>query len=411
MSAAFPKDYNLKELKIVLATGEEWDIRYIFHEMNIHEDMWSPTMSGNILISDTMNRLANWPIFGFETLRVGLETPGKALLRKDFRIYSVTDRKLGKDRNIVYLLNFCTEEAVKNYKARVSKSYKSKLIHEIVADLHNTFLGGGDIEIEPSKYLHHIIIPNLNPIQGIQWLSTRANSSTYAGANYHYFQTFDKFYWIPIEKCFEQEPKQEIVLQPANIRQSGTFHARQVDQDIEAIQAYSVDLLSDIRENQEQGMYASELITHNQITKKWERFTWDYTQDFDKHKHLYPGNKLYSNARMDLHNKANRFRMYSTGTDPFPVQVDQWLMDRTSQLQQLQNIRLNVSLPGNSNLKVGDIIKFEMPSPEAPKDNQQIVDRFYRGKFLVSGIRHKLDQNQYMTVLELVKDSVFESYP
>jgi hypothetical protein len=409
--ADFPKDYNLKELTLTLCTGEIWDIRYIYHELNIFEDIWSPTMSGSVLISDTQNRLANFPIFGFETLTIGLETPGKGLLSKTFRVYSATDRHLGKDRNLAYILNFCADEAWKNYKVRVSKSYKSKQIHEIVADLHNTWLGGGTIEIEPSKYIHHIIIPNLHPIQGIQWLSTRANPSSYNGANYLYYQTFDKFYWIPIEKCLEKGPVQDIIYQPANVRQSGTHHARTINQDLEAIQAYTVDFYSDVRENQEQGMYASELITHSHVRKKWERFTWDYVGNFDKHKHLYPGNKLYSNSRQDLHNKANKFKMYSTGVAPFLNQVDRWLLDRVSQLQQLQNIKLSVSVPGNSNLKVGDVVKFEMPSPEPPQNNQQMVDKHYRGKFLISGIRHKVDQKQYVTVLELVKDSVFEAYP
>jgi hypothetical protein len=103
--------------------------------------------------------------------------------------------------------------------------------------------------------------------------------------------------------------------------------------------------------------------------------------------------------------------MYSTGVAPFVNQVDRWLLDRVSQLQQLQNIKLSVSVPGNSNLKVGDVVKFEMPSPEPPQNNQQMVDKHYRGKFLISGIRHKVDQKQYVTVLELVKDSVFEAYP
>lgn len=409
--ADFPKDYNLKEITLVLSTGEEWDIRYIYHELNIFEDIWSPTMSGNVLISDTMNRLANYPIIGFETLRIGLETPGKVLLQKSFRVYSATDRHLGKDRNLAYILNFCSDEAWKNYNIRVSKSYKSKMIHEIVEDLHNTWLGGDTIEIEPAKYLHHIIIPNLHPIQGIQWLSTRANPSSYNGANYLYFQTFEKFYWIPIEKCLEKPVKQDIIFQPANVRQSGQSHARTINEDLEAIQAYTVDFYSDVRENQEQGMYASELITHNHAEKKWQRYSWDYVKDFDKHKHLYPGNKLYSNARPDIHNSANRIKFYSTGVAPFVNQVDRWLLDRISQLQQLQNIKLSVSIPGNSNLKVGDVINFEMPSPEPPQNNKQVVDKHYRGKFLISGIRHKLDQQKYVTQLELVKDSVFEAYP
>lgn len=373
-------------------------------------------MSGSVLISDTKNRLSNWagessaPIFGFETLHITLETPGKGSMTKDFRIYSITDRHLGKDRNLVYVLNFVADEAWKNYNKRVSKSYKNKRIHEIVQDVYGQ-LGGGSIQVEPTKFNHHIIIPNLHPIQAINWLSTRANPASYQGSNYLFWQTFDSHYWWPVEKLLEKGPKQSILFQPANVRQSGGYHAREVNLDIEAIQEYKFDNYSDVRENQEQGMYGSELITHSHVRKKWERYTWDYVGQFDKHKHLYPGNKLYSNSRQDLNKKENKFKLHTTGVDPFLFQVDRWLLDRVSQLQQLQNVKLTVHVPGNSNLRVGDVINYDMPSPEPPVSNQQQIDKYYRGKFLISGIRHKVNQKEYVTGLELIKDSVFTAYP
>lgn len=411
--ADFPKDYDLRQMRLISVTGEELDLRYVFVEMNLYEDIWSPTLSGDLTISDAQNLLMNFPIFGFEDLILEFGTPGKPIIKKKFRIYSGTHRELGKDRNLVYVMNFCTPEALNNYKVRVSKSYKGKLISEMVDDLHNNWLGGGDIEIEPSKYTYHYVIPNTHPIQAINWLSTRANPSNYKGANYLYWQTVAKFRFIPIEKCLEQKEKEEIFWQPANIRTDDEdHHKRRINEDLQSIQGYNINPVFNVRENQEQGMYGNELILHNQLTKTWQSLTFDYYKTFQEYKHLYPTNPLYSKKRQDLHHKNNRLKYYTEGHDPtYPFRAEEWLRIRVSQLRQLHNIIVTTSLPGNSNLITGDVVKYEMPSPEPPINNEQVIDKYFRGRFLIVGIRHKLDQKSYSTVLELVKDSVFTAYP
>ncbi len=68
-------------------------------------------------------------------------------------------------------------------------------------------------------------------------------------------------------------------------------------------------------------------------------------------------------------------------------------------------------VPGDSERTIGEVVEFNLPSPEPPVNNQQVDDKFYRGKFLVQSVRHIIDIDKYRTVLELVKDSVFTQYP
>jgi hypothetical protein len=98
----------------------------------------------------------------------------------------ITDRALVRERELAYILHFVTPETITNLKTRVSKSYKGMIISDIVDDLHNNWLSGGPIDIEPTKFQHHIIIPNISPIQAINWLCTHANSAGYKGSNYLY---------------------------------------------------------------------------------------------------------------------------------------------------------------------------------------------------------------------------------
>jgi hypothetical protein len=95
----------------------------------------------------------------------------------------------------------------------------------------------------------------------------------------------------------------------------------------------------------------------------------------------------------------------------YPNKVEEWLHVRTSQLQQINNVKLFVTVPGDSRRKVGETVDFLLPSPEPPVNKEEQYDSFLRGKYLISQVRHTIDQSQYETHLQLVKDSVFTPFP
>jgi hypothetical protein len=180
-----------------------------------------------------------------------------------------------------------------------------------------------------------------------------------------------------------------------------------------AVEAYSFDHQSDILDNMRTGMYGNELLTHSHSRKVWRRYTFDYPSSFDQYKHLYPGNYLESKARQDTNKKDSMLKLHSTGHDQdnYPFLPEKWIPIRISQLQQLHNIKLTVTLPGDSERTVGEVVEFMLPSPEPPIKNEQINDKYYKGRYLVQSVRHIIDQEKYRTVLELVQDSVYTPYP
>ena len=106
-------------------------------------------------------------------------------------------------------------------------------------------------------------------------------------------------------------------------------------------------------------------------------------------------------------------KLHSAGHDQdnYPFLPEKWLPIRISQLQQLHNIKLTITLPGDSERTVGEIVEFMLPSPEPTVNNEQIDDKYYKGRYLVQSVRHIIDQDKYRTVLELVQDSVYTQYP
>ena len=76
--------------------------------------------------------------------------------------------------------------------------------------------------------------------------------------------------------------------------------------------------------------------------------------------------------------------------------------------------RIRITVPGDPLLAVGQTINFNVyginplktTGPNASKE----LDPFYSGKYLLTAVRQIVKPNQFISVLEMVKDSVAMSY-
>ena len=87
------------------------------------------------------------------------------------------------------------------------------------------------------------------------------------------------------------------------------------------------------------------------------------------------------------------------------------LQNRISQMQQINNIKLNITISGDTTRKVGDVLDLVLPSVEPLTDGSVPMDKMYNGRYLVTGLRHKIDNASHLMVMEVVKDSYFSSLP
>jgi hypothetical protein len=106
-------------------------------------------------------------------------------------------------------------------------------------------------------------------------------------------------------------------------------------------------------------------------------------------------------------------RLYpSENNQSFPNKVDEWLLQNISQIEQIHGLKLNLSVPGDSQRTVGDVVSVYLPSPEAlGEDEQQELEKYYQGRYLVSSLRHTIGKHAYTNTMELLKDSVATPYP
>jgi len=106
------------------------------------------------------------------------------------------------------------------------------------------------------------------------------------------------------------------------------------------------------------------------------------------------------NARLMVINK--HFKQWDETTD---FEYDRWLRQRIAQKQIIKYLKIRVWAVGNFTRKVGDIITFNIPSPEAYNSSDKDDPRL-KGDYLITALRHKFDNNKHIIVMELIKDCI-----
>ena len=154
------------------------------------------------------------------------------------------------------------------------------------------------------------------------------------------------------------------------------------------------------------GMYASRVIYHDMLKRSYKVNDYNYVNNWPEHKHIGESMLVSGTENHDVfqNNSLSFQKVIPISTDA--SSLDDEAQARLSQLQQLNSFKLNVTLQGDVNRKIGDIIAVEIPSAEQV-DTELVLDPFYSGRYLVTALRHIINSTGHNTSMELVKDSFF----
>lgn len=116
------------------------DVLALSPEINLYEDILSPTIYGNMVIVDTHNLISRLPIIGLETLFLGFQTPGfENTIEKAFKVFKITDRTIIGNKQ-TYKLHFISNDAFADVRNTINKAYhgtSGQIIAQILTDTQN----------------------------------------------------------------------------------------------------------------------------------------------------------------------------------------------------------------------------------------------------------------------------------
>jgi len=408
-------------------------------ELNIFEDMFKNYMYGTIVLTDSRNLIDNFKIQGREKLIVRLRTPSflpRDIISKTFKVFKLSDRvvvpnKINSDTQN-YTLHFVSPEFEDDVTNPIFEPFEGK-IDEVVAKLcsrigvSNSKIS--DAYIEPVANKIKFICPGWTPFRCINWLATKSIPVITSAKNYIFYESNKGFYFRNIELLFKQAVQTNNYI--------GKYYIAGADVDIkeselnsdlnrEMFIASDVVMLesSDFVKYKSSGYLANRLIFLDLYNKEYESVNYSHTQAYPTQFHssgsgltaIPPfGTGSGASPQSNISFYPKNPRLYQTSVDVyFKDNINEKMGgihgNRMSSMMELNNIKMQITVPGRTDIEVGRMLNFFYP-PVQPRDvtdsAEEKVDKLYSGYYLITAIHHKVNKKNHTMTMELTKDSLY----
>lgn len=435
------------------------DISSLVVDVSIFEDIFAKTIYGNVRIKDGINLMnsvppVNFPIVGEEyiefTYRTAVDEP--PVFRR-FAVYAIKEIKINKQLNVRnYTIEFCSEEHLFDSTVNIQKSYQEQ-ISEIVKDILITYFKVDEeipngkrkkaYDIQPTKGTQHLIIPNLNPLDALEFLSKRSIAEKlFKSASYLFFENKDGFNFCDIEyliqrgkkRIKENKERYQYYYQDSNIQSGPETEKKNFKTILSMNQKNKFDTIEKIK----RGYFESDVIVYDFINKKIKQNSFKFVDNYKDLNTLgasqnnsvseasYPENSLDFmktvtqepksgvakvlgifglNRDVSTHKHRKLFYIPKDLAPGFPdTFLDEIYPNRASYMTRLAQNMFTVEMYGDPNITAGDVIIIDLPEIDGTNPENRKYDRFLSGYFLVSTINHKITPDTYYATVDLFKN-------
>jgi hypothetical protein len=394
------------------------DIMSIIAELDVFEDLYSSTMSATVTIFDTNNLINQFPIIGEEILDIEYETENLNTVFKRFYVYKLSNRIQQQDHKMIYVLHLLSYEGIIDLNTKISRAF-SGYTHDIAKNIFekyiatDQFYSGKKLMLEDSGTEIKFVSPYWSPIRCINHAATRSTiTKNWRSPSFLFFESSEAFKFTSIESLVKQTPIINYFFDSDPMRnptaQGGS--ERDVARWLSTVINLNIEQHFDYIQKVMTGMITHQTIEHDIIHKTIRNHRYDYATDFSKHAHL-EDNPMNSNKLMFSEKTAvvDTRSIFSYGfNERIKDNSAESVHKRNSLLPQLEMFKVQMTVPGRSDVKVGDVVNLKLgkgSSLDAEKITQEANDLYYSGKYLITGIQHRLTPSRHEMIVELIKDS------
>jgi hypothetical protein len=439
-----PGDVDIRSFKLVTAVGQVIDLQSLVVDFSIYQNIFEHYLQCDLVLNDsvglfnTINIQKNGDVqggfSGGDVLIVSYRSNDDSLEYKNhiFSLYEMTDRKRIEERSEAYFLSGISIEAYLSSTNKICRAYGgaggndiSKMMRSVVdefvysdkiKDLHRSYREATQFRVEkindfdPTVGKHKFIIPNLSVDDTIDFLIHEADSPDHI-PYYFFYENSKGFNFKNLGNLVKQEPKEKYEYLPSNLDE-GKNSANDKNFDRTKIITFDVIKQSDIMENTQEGLFKSRTINIDILKKSKREVVYNYDDYFPRFNKLQRL-KIAGNVegeplvRMYTSRTAHDTDPLFEGEAPTPKRYSEIAGQRDAYFSHIFNTQVEVAIPGDSELDVGDIIYLSIPPAAITDDQYGTEDKYLSGKYLITKLRHKmLDDTEAMTtIMECVKDS------
>ena len=456
MSAINSSIYNEIEISAESTTGKgiTLDLRLGVVKFNYFEDLFSPTITAQLLVVSSGNATnkagdeietvySGLPIRGGERVKINIAGNTKSNLplkfdTPDTYLYvSNVSRQYSDGAKEIFTLDLVSREAITNETSRLSEKYKNDVvISDTVKKIIETKLAStiDDENLDQTLNTYPFFGNLKTPFHTLVWLASK--SIPVKGLpGYFFYQTKDGFNFRSIESLIrngKENPKYQYY------ERKYTESSRLVDIDDDTIISYNVSHNNDLLTKLMLGQFSSHIMEFDPLTgyfttEEQGKFTLNDSTNQEIRFPKQQGGEVLETEEVESLGATPEIpvllddQKQNLGTLPSRlitlvadrgalqrdpsverggnVQPTQWQRQIISRYQLLFTQILNMIVPLNTNLVVGDIINIKFLNANMESKEH---DRRQSGNYMIKSLCHNYDANQSITSLTLVRDSFGE---
>jgi hypothetical protein len=412
----FAGDVDIERVEIVSSSGRGVEVTNMIAEIQIFEDIFAPCVTGTVTITDSIDLVNVFPFIGEEKIILKIKTPAipdkmkEATIHQQFYIYKMSDRKVLGDKNVFYILHFCSYELVSDANLKLSRSFEGK-ISDIAKKIMKDEIVKSDLpmDIEETKNSVKYISNYWSPYKNMNFLVERAISTSNV-PNYVFFENRHGLNFVSLSGLFTKKDREQYTYDSfervpkthGSIQNPEATFSRFLD--------YTIETGFDYIERINNGMFGSKMISHDILTKKYSTQNISMFTNFEKEKHLNP----YPVSTQDVLARYNsnifnypKYNSHMNGSGDDGVQ--NWLQRRVSLMAQAHAYRMTAEVPGRTDITVGEIVtvKIYKSSQTLKEDeNESLIDNMFSGRYIISALNHRITREKHEIHMELLKDSL-----
>ena len=408
----FAGDVSIDKVRIITPKGFYQDVGAQVINVQFYEDLFSPFITGSLILKDSLDLVNLFPFVGEEFLELEISTPTlkENNIKGKYYIYKMTSREMTGDKSVVYQLHFISVEAVVDLNKKISKVFGdqiSKLVKPLLTDKTYGLETTKKVYVEETSNNTKYISNYWSPVENIQYLAGQAVNKN-GSPSYIFFENRDGFYFMTLETLYANATFASFVYDKyTRDDRPGGGSVRNIAEDFKRILEISIPVAFDYMDRIRTGMLSSRQVSYDVVKKTYSAKNYNMFQKFDKQKHL---NKYAINSDRAIFRANSRIINFPKDYGNFngfeDVTNAKTNQERISLLKLSEANKLNITVPGRCDYTVGlkialDLKKIE-PLSKADKDT---TDKMFSGNYIIAAINHYIDREKHECYMEIIKES------
>lgn len=402
--------------------------------LDYYEDLLSPSIMLTAQIMSSVSILNVLPIRGGENVELSIETAfGRFDFQGDRALYVYKVSNISQDSNSeIFTLNLVSREALTNETVRCLRRYDGTIdqsVTKILKDVLKTDKFSSE-NIEKTANSYSFIGNQKKPFHILTWLGPKsipqqsASATNTSGrdttaqakgvAGFLFYENSDGFNFKSVESLVKNTQ-----FGTANSKDITKYYYKQI---IEAnspsneytILNYNFDKNTDLLKNLRVGMYSNATYFYNLYENRLSIISYNLKDEVKNSGTLGGDSNIAVSEELGKSISRIMVRTSDIGVmdnksgsdsilDKTPLRDETDMAKSTSRYNLLFTQSLNMVVPCNINLKVGDIIYAEFP--RVRNADQREADDQQSGNYLIKELRHHMEPNMMVTSLKLIRDS------